>query len=283
MIEFQLINKRIWGLFVDNELFSYIHKTPELWCAQFDNNVIYDSDLRSLKQITLNHFQENHNLIKFIKDFCKTNKIKLDLSYTDYLAYPGSGGPVSGYFVVKNNIPKLGVALNAEDWKATILHEMCHAMQWKEKADVWTNNLLTEKEKELFGFEEKYVEAIDALDVWLDNTVYDNYINEITDLTNRTIAVELDCEKRTVLLAPKYIHNFDTDLYIKKANAYCRFYKYVEEFKEWNAAGYPSYTDQKVLDFMSNKFDLDYFSPLNHKEREVFCDFVERSKKAGRN
>lgn len=213
------------------------------------------------------------NILKYVKDHCKKHNIKFVSVKDEEIQYPGTNMlAISGYFIVKDNAPTLGIALGCEYWKEVLIHEMCHSIQWLENDVNWTNGFLTSEELVKYNLG-PYSEAFDAVDLWITKSIE---LDEITlnDLINRSIDVELDCEKRTAELAVKLIKNFDAEYYIQMANTYLRYYKYVEQNRVWH-----SYRNtDEITENQPTTFNFDYHSKLNDKELKLF-DLVYKEEK----
>ena len=70
--------------------------------------------------------------------------------------------------------------------------------------------------------------------------------------------MELDCEKRVVDRIKEYNLPLDIPTYTKRANAYALFYNYMHSNRAWYKIGHEPYNDPKILELMSDKFDMNY-------------------------
>lgn len=211
--------------------------------------------------------------INFVIDHCLKNKITFTISPTSDIPYPGSNLPCSGYFVVKDDMPRLGYGAGDKNGKEILLHELCHSLQWLENSPHWTNNYLTSEEYTKFGITGTKVEAVDVIDMWTSKTL-ELAPEHLTNIVNRAIMVEADCEKRTAELGDYHFPGFDKELYAQKANSYLRLYKFVESQRRWGVKGHPPYSDDKVIAAQLDSFDQDYTAPLTEKELKIYMDYV---------
>ena len=65
--------------------------------------------------------------------------------------------------------------------------------------------------------------------------------------------------------------NLDIDVkkYTKKANAYVLFYLYLQESRKWSIPGNSPYENKRILEAMSDQFDMNYES-LDPKIRKIY-------------
>lgn len=216
-------------------------------------------------------------LLPFVIQHCLDNKISFTIEPSEEIDYPGSDFPCSGYFIVKDDKPRLGIAAGAVGWQETLLHELCHSMQWLENSPFWQNNYLTEAECQKFGIQGSKVEAVDLIDMWTSHKVELSHSpEELLSLINRATLVEADCEKRTAVLGNQFIKNFDASLYARKANSYLRLYKFVQAERRWGKPGASVWLDPVVLAAQQDTFDQDYTSSLSEAELQVYHDYLAR-------
>jgi hypothetical protein len=215
------------------------------------------------------------DLLQFVKNHCAKHNIKFVQVAEDFIPYPGSKLPCAGYFVAKDNDPELGIAMGLKDWHEVLLHEFCHSNQWLEGHASWINNYLKEDEANCLGITAPNSEALDVLDMWTEGKI-ELSAEDVTEFTNRAIEVERDCEERTCALGKEFWHEFDAKNYARKANAYLRYYKYVELRRTWNTAGGPPYSDDIVVAAQLDNFEQDYSAPLTSVEVKLFQDFMHR-------
>lgn len=212
-------------------------------------------------------------LVEHVKRHCDIHKIEFRSTETDGIQYPGHTSDVSGYFVVKNNNPILGIAFGVPASDEILLHEFNHSMQWIENDRAWCQNYLTSVEAKKFDMPLN-AEALDVIHGWIDKKI-ELTEREASEFTNRAINVELDCEKRTTNCAFLFFKDFDKAAYTKKANAYLRSYKFAELHREWNFSIAP-YEDDATIASQLSTFDQDYFSQLSPGEIAIYDDLCKR-------
>ena len=140
----------------------------------------------------------------------------------------------SGFFEDRPT-PVLAVAVGKplEDWLAILVHEYCHACQYREGATAWQALFQDWRGQ---GIEDACV----VLDAWLEGAC------ELTpttlDSVIRTIkTVELDCERRVVALNAELSLGLDPATYAQNAAAYVYGYDRVRETRRWFEAGRAPY------------------------------------------
>jgi hypothetical protein len=104
---------------------------------------------------------------------------------------------------------------------------------------------------ESLGLEEtfKWIEGSDDVD-----------FNLVDEEIKQSIAVEVDCEKRTVAKIKKYGLDFvvSVDEYTQKSNAYALFYLWMRQKRSWYKIGFEPYNIESVYTKMPKTFDIDY-------------------------
>jgi hypothetical protein len=128
-----------------------------------------------------------------------------------------------------------------------LIHEYCHFLQWKEDRRLWDKSMST----------------YDILFDWISypSLVHNAFIKDckITDeeldqSLHDILELEHDCEKRVLKLVKNCpIEDFDTDKYIRAANAYLWSYHLNRELRI--RPKNPIYS-QRVLEHMPNTFNL---------------------------
>jgi hypothetical protein len=218
------------------------------------------------------------NILDFVSSFCEKANIKFLVVNDTKIKYPGSDIYCSGYFTVKEGTPVLGIS-QGDNFEKILCHEFSHLQQWLENSPHWTNAYLTLEEKNQLNISN--LEVFEAIDLWIEQKL--ELSNELlVSFINRSIAVELDCELRTLELAPKLIKNFDSISYIKNANCYLRFYKYVENNRRWYLPGNPPYNDPLVVEAQLDHMNQDYFSKLSEQEEKVYNEYFTRNNDSGK-
>lgn len=152
-----------------------------------------------------------NNFIGSVVQTCQENGKHLKLLGIPYLRY--AGGKCSGFCDVHG----LTVAIKKplEEWLLVLIHEAAHLDQVIEKSPVWFND---------------YAET-DEIDIWVKNKRTRN--KRIDKCFEAAIALELDCEKRSVKKIKKYNLPVDIGEYIKKSNAYLFSYMVTKQNRCW--------------------------------------------------
>lgn len=143
--------------------------------------------------------------------------VALKLPSTPSLLYPGAAeSHVSGYFVA-HPTPTLAVATGkpAQEWLEILAHESSHMDQWTDNDPSWLGNTMADGR-----------EAVDWLDSWSAGAL-ELTDEQLADVVARAKAVEMDCERRTLLKISKWGLPIDSSAYAQRANAYVHFYDVV--------------------------------------------------------
>jgi hypothetical protein len=83
--------------------------------------------------------------------------------------------------------------------------------------------------------------------------------------------LELDNEKRTVKIIKEFSLPINITQYIKKSNAYVHFYNYMLISRRWCTPKNSPYTNKKVIESMSGKFDMEY-KTLSKNLENIFTE-----------
>ena len=142
--------------------------------------------------------------IKHVKSECKRTGIRVELRNVKYLML-GQGMKCSGYFDEENR--KLVVAMLNPVSVEVLVHEFGHFTQWDERIPIW---------KEA-GF------AMGHIEEWLNGKTKRN-IEKWMALSRD---LELDNEKRSVLLIKDFNVTIYLDIFSRSANAYVLFYNWM--------------------------------------------------------
>jgi translation elongation factor EF-1beta len=99
--------------------------------------------------------------------------------------------------------------------------------------------------------------------------------NKIDREIESGIAVEVDCEKRTVEKIKQYGLEFvvSVDEYIQKSNAYVLFYRWMRKNRTWYKIGLEPYNIKSVYTKMPKTFDIDY-STLSEEISKTFDELL---------
>lgn len=184
--------------------------------------------------------QNQLSFVDFVRIQSKKHKIYLGLRNSTFVKTPVTYMKCAGYFDEKKRV--LMVATKSDYWFRIFLHEYAHMTQWLENIPLWARYAETR--------------ADEKMDAWLNGGDVENhemYIDIIRDL-------ELDNEKRTVDIINEWKFNdiIDVNQYIKESNAYVLSYNRLKATRIWEPSGGVSYSNEAVLNLMSDKFDMDY-------------------------
>jgi hypothetical protein len=146
----------------------------------------------------------------------------------------------AGWFDEKSLQIAIG-SRNLDDWLSTFVHESCHKDQFLEKAPTWDTKI-------------KGHDALDLLEMWLDGVCELNN-EQLNIVLEKSIAVELDCEKRTVDKIEYYDLPIDIPSYIQKSNIYVWFYESMRYTRKWHHA---PYDNKELLKITPTHFLSDY-------------------------
>ena len=181
--------------------------------------------------------------IRRLRSKCRSLGVEMELAGSNSVPYPGGGSRVSGYFVGDDlgTKPKLCVAVGkpTSEWMTVLLHESSHMDQWKEKCPAW-----------LEGFRDG-VDVYDVLQEWIDGK-RELSDPELDDVIRRCVAIELDCEKRTVKKMMDCGMEWYTLDYVRKANSYIWCYCMVKMRRRWYSV--PPYELFEVWGPMPDRF-----------------------------
>ena len=206
---------------------------------------------------------ENNSFDKLIDDITKTaneNGVKLLLPETDGVPYI-TGAHVSGYFI-DNGEPTLACGIGGDimKWGPILAHESSHMDQWIENCKEWTDNYW------------KGRECVDWLDEWCQDKI-ELEDNEVDEIINRAIAVELDCEKRTIQKEIKYQIPVNIEEEIQKSISYILFYRFIKDSKKWNAPGKAPYKIKEVWSLMPKRFEDCDFTVVPDNIKEAYYKY----------
>ena len=186
---------------------------------------------------------------------CLTKRVNFIMKADRYVDYNGTA--CNGYFVEHDDKPGGTLAISTDkpfdQWMALLLHEASHMDQWAEGNQYWLDIRLGNGESTDVLF--AWTEETDPVKIAQYEKDYD-----IRDLAERSLRVELDCERRTLAkirhygLDP-YINPVD---YVKKANAYIYFYLYMLECRSFYKKDKEPYTVQEVWSIAPDTFANDY-------------------------
>lgn len=173
--------------------------------------------------------------------------VDFKISLVDYVKFNGT--KCNGFF---NDIqsgygrPTLAISVgkSIEKWLPILVHEFCHFKQWSRQDPLWMDLRKNNVQDEDFLFD------------WINGKEFSN--EYISDLVPKVRNMELDCERRVIELLRKRQLPIDIIQYTKNANAYVNFYTYMGMKRKWYIIGKEPYNDPKIIELMSDKFDMDY-------------------------
>lgn len=182
--------------------------------------------------------------IQTVRETCIRNNIEFRLEDKTHIEYL-TGELVNGYFVeYPKPILACATKKDLKDWTGILAHESSHMDQYIEKCPAWINNFIGKKE------------SCEFINEWCNGIELSS--KEINIYIEKSINVELDCEKRTVEKIKEYNLPLSVDEYVKNANAYILFYLVVKKYRKWYIPGKEPYRIKEILDLMSPKFDMNY-------------------------
>jgi hypothetical protein len=190
------------------------------------------------------------NISKLIGDIaykCIKNKIFFHLDYVNKVDQENL--PCSGYFDEKNLVVATNKK-NIKEWLDVLVHESCHLDQFLEKSKLWVSD----------------ANSLFLVEAWIHKK---NISIERRDRGFRnTVALELDCEKRTIAKIKEYGLDINKDEYIQKANSYLFAYLYALIYRKW----YPTpYENPRVWRKMPKNFlTIDQYLDKNSKYLKYF-------------
>jgi hypothetical protein len=174
---------------------------------------------------------------------CRSKNVRMVLSDTVSVPYPGGEIRVSGYFSgdESGSGPELCVAVGKPtgDWMTVLMHESSHMDQWVEQCREWRDGFIDGRD------------VYDTLDQWLEGKL-ELGSQELDDVIRRCVAIELDCEKRTLVKMAKGGMVWYTHDYVRKANAYIWSYYMVKVRRRWYSV--PPYEVFEVWGPMPDRF-----------------------------
>lgn len=183
-----------------------------------------------------------------VKNECKKNGVTCDLRDTTHVIV-SKGIKVSGYF--DETVPILVSSMGRPDSYEILVHEFAHFTQWMDQCYEWVN----------LG------NSILQIDEWLKG----KNVRNIKECIDKTRDLELDNEKRAVELIKKFKLPIDISRYKKKANAYVMYHNYLLISRKWCSPGNSPYSNKRILEAMSDKFNMNY-SKLPKRLEKIFIE-----------
>lgn len=215
-----------------------------------------------LNNINLTEEQQS-KINKFISDLeqkCSEHNISLLTPNTPGVQYPYGNTLTNGYFDSDNRVLACATGKELNQWLPILIHEASHMDQYLENDPVFTD---------LLGLDEtfKWNEGSEDVD-----------FNKINNEIASGIAVEVDCEKRTVEKIKQYGLEFVVGIeeYIQKSNAYVLFYLWMKKNRTWYKIGFEPYNVKSVYSKMPKTFEIDY-TTMTQDVSEAFDDLMVMS------
>lgn len=162
--------------------------------------------------------RENKNVERFIahvKSVALQHGVKIKIKNSRNVREPAGNTLCCGYFLDSEKEKLIVIAKGkrpVQEWLGFLVHEYCHMMQWIEKCPAYTNTFLKNGEDATYKLS------------LLENGEAD-YNKRLRNVyTKKTIACELDCERRAVKAIKKF--NLPINLEAYKRGAAATLYKY---------------------------------------------------------
>ena len=153
--------------------------------------------------------------IAHVRKVAKEHGVKIKIKNTKNVREPAGNTLCCGYFLESSNEKTIVVARGGRplsEWLGCLVHEYCHMLQWIEKCPAYTNTFLSD------GMDATYKLSL------LENgeARFNKRLRWV--YTKKTIACELDCERRAVKVMQKFSLPINIDSY--KKTAAVTLYKY---------------------------------------------------------
>jgi hypothetical protein len=153
--------------------------------------------------------------IAHVRKVAKEHGVKIKIKNTKHVREPAGNTLCCGYFLESSNKKTIVVARGERpisEWLGFLVHEYCHMMQWIERSPAYTNTFLKDGEDATYKL--SLLENGEA-----------NYNKRLRRVyTKKTIACELDCERRAVRAIKKFGLPINVEMY--KRSAAITLYKY---------------------------------------------------------
>lgn len=185
----------------------------------------------------MNKNMHTQTFLQELKGLCKEMDVKLILEDKPKIKY-AKNMYVSGYF--QQNPAEIVVATkkNEEAWLSILVHESCHMDQWIENSGLW----------KLHNSQEDISQILDDHVSGKNKSTTKKFKASL----NKSLRLELDCEKRSIEKIKKYNLPIDIKTYIKKANAYIFLYSVMATTNKW--CDKAPYKIKEIFDIMPDKF-----------------------------
>ena len=191
------------------------------------------------------NFAHNH-WIKMIIDCIielQTHNVRLEFSKKQRIKLLNDNSLCHGYWDdtdPKKPILACSIKGPVEEWGPIFAHEFGHFQQWRDRTDIWKNN-----------------NKITAYDQYAIINNFPISEKKLIKAINCFINIELDAEKRAVKLFKKYNIPIDIEQYIKGANLYIFFQRYLYWYRKW-CQSQPPYKIPELLSLVKPAFYRNY-------------------------
>ena len=183
-----------------------------------------------------------HSLMVYVTKQCEESGVELRVVDKPFVEISPLIG-CSGFFDEKEKVLAVAIGKSVEAWSTTLAHEFCHMRQWIERAPCW--------------LDVEHEQSDIVLENWLAGKEYGDH--QLDKALRASMLVELDCERRTLLLLKDLNAPIDLEQYAQKANAYIMSYVTVRRTRKWYDPLNPPYTNIDIWSKMPKDFDtLDY-------------------------
>lgn len=166
----------------------------------------------------------------------KDNGMKVVFSRYDRIRFEDDSSLVLGYFDPHYKILKLA---NIEENFSTFIHEYNHFKQHQENTEIWRLDLKSDLWDWVAGKIEYTPEKLEKR------------IASCRD-------VELDCERRTLIMIKKFGLSVDLKEYTKEAASYVYYYNYLAKSRKWFKRTEAPYNNKELLAAMPKNLNGDF-------------------------
>lgn len=184
-----------------------------------------------------------------VKRKCKKESIELKL-VDSFMVTDDDGVTSNGSFDSENRVMLVAIGKPEQEWLCTLVHEVAHLDQYVEQTPIWKKSC-----KYNYGVED-----------WIACKKKDR-VKMIPSIIF-AMKLELDAEKRAIKMIKKHNLNIDIKDYIRRANAYVNFYKYIMIDFKWYVT--PPYIVPEILSEMSDRFNMDYGIYINKRLKRLY-------------
>jgi hypothetical protein len=181
-------------------------------------------------------------LLRIIK---KCIKLGITLNLSQEKSVDNGDLECSGYFDDEEMVLAVAMDYPTEEWLYTLIHEYNHMLQWDEQCLQWRDSYIGE------------TDVNELIDLWLEHKIELNK-NQVHDYFQRSLNLELDCERRTIAMMLSEGVLDDPATYVKKANAYVLFYHAVAARRKWYKMDKRPYIMNEVWEKMPDSWCVDY-------------------------